>query len=127
MRRSLHVSAPLLVAAALTLATGCERPEMQRCVDEQNMVVDDDLCHAIGEQRTIGGNPHKPPVYRYYYGGTGSPESGTTAEGGRFEPDPTHSYKIATSSVTVRNGFGNKYAPWIIGAAGLLLLWKVGE
>ena len=127
MRRSSQVATPLLVAAALTLATGCQRPEMQRCVDEQNMVVDDDLCHAVGEQRTLGGNPHKPEVYRYYYGGTGSAEAGTTAENGSFEPDPTRSYKIANSSVTVRNGFGSKYGAWIVGAAGILLLWKVGE
>ncbi len=126
MRRSLHLIAPLLAATALAI-TGCQKTEMQRCVDEQNMVVDDDLCHAVGEQRMIGGLERKPEVYRYYYGGTGSPESGTIAEGGTFDPDPTHSYKIANSNVLPRNGFGNKYAPWLIGVAGLIFLWRVGD
>jgi hypothetical protein len=126
MPRSLCFIAPLFAATALTFFTGCQKNEMQRCVDEQNMVVDDDLCHAVGEQRTLGGNPHKPEVYRYYYGGTGSAESGTVAEGGSFEPDPNRTYRIANSSVSPRQGFSNKYAPWIIGAAGIFLLWKVG-
>ena len=46
---------------------------------------------------------------------------------GSFEPDPTHTYKVANSSVTQRGGFGSTYAPWIIGGAGLLLLWNVGS
>ena len=108
------------------MASGCQRPEMQRCVDEQNMVVDDDLCHAVGEQRTLGSTA-TPSTFRYYYGGTGSTESGTTAQGGSYAPDSGHTYKVANSSVTTRGGFGNTYAPWIIGAAGLLLLWRVGE
>jgi hypothetical protein len=101
---------------------------MQRCVDEQNMVVDDDLCHAVNEQRTLGSTATRS-TFRYYYGGTGSAESGTIAEGGSYEPDQGHTYKVANSPTT-RGGFGsfgNTYAPWFIGAAGLLLLWKVGE
>ncbi|MCU1293422.1 MAG: hypothetical protein JWP08_2272 [Bryobacterales bacterium] len=44
MRRSTQVTAPLLAATALSILTGCLKPEMQRCVDEQNRVVDDKLC-----------------------------------------------------------------------------------
>ncbi len=44
MRRSTQVAAPLLAAAAFSMLTGCRKPEMQRCVDEQNHVVDDSFC-----------------------------------------------------------------------------------
>ena len=44
MKRSTQVTAPLLAAAALSLLTGCRKPEMQRCVDEHNNVVDDSFC-----------------------------------------------------------------------------------
>jgi hypothetical protein len=126
VKRSAQVAAPLLAAAALTFASGCRKPEMQRCIDDQNTVVDDDLCHAIGEQRVLGSRV-QPPNYRYYYGGTGSTEPGTKVADGSFEPDPTHTYKVANSPVTRRGGFGSTYAPWIIGGAGLLLLWNVGS
>ena len=130
MHRSPQVTAPLLVVAAtltLILATGCQRPEMQRCVDEQNTVVDDDLCHAVGEQRTMGGNPHRPTVYRYYYGGTGSTEAGTVAENGSYEADPNRTYKIANSSVSPHEGLHDKYVPWLIGVASIFLIWRVGD
>jgi hypothetical protein len=126
MKRSAQVAAPLLAAAALTFTTGCRKPDMQRCVDDQNVIVDDDLCHATGEQRVLNSRV-QPPNYRYYYGGTGTTEPGTKATGGSPQPDPTHTYKIATSSVTTRGGFGSTYAPWIIGGAGLLILWNVGS
>jgi hypothetical protein len=127
MKRSAQVAAPLLAAAALALATGCRKPEMQRCIDEQNTVVDDDLCHATGEERVLNTRV-KPPNYRYYYGGTGTTEPGTKATDGSYEPDPTHTYKVANASPTTqRGGFGTTYAPWIIGGAGLLILWKVGS
>jgi hypothetical protein len=126
MRRSAQVAAPLL-AAALAFSTGCHKAEMQRCVDEQNMVVDDDLCHAIGEQRVYNSRV-KPPNYRYYYGGAGSAESGTTATGGSFEPDTGHTYKITDNSPVAHRGVvSSTYAPWIIGAAGLLILWNAGS
>jgi hypothetical protein len=127
MRRSAQIAAPLLAAAALTFTTGCHKAEMQRCVDEQNMVVDDDLCHAIGEERVYNSRV-QPPNYRYYYGGTGSTESGTTATGGSFEPDTGHTYKITDNSPVAHRGVvSSSYAPWIIGAAGLLILWNAGS
>ncbi len=70
---------------------------MQRCVDEDHLVVDDDLCRATSEQRYFGSSRIKPPVYRWYYGGTGTAEPNTLAEGGSFEPDQGHDYKVATS------------------------------
>ena len=44
MKRSAKVTAPLLASLALSMTTGCRKPEMQRCVDENNKVVDDSLC-----------------------------------------------------------------------------------
>jgi hypothetical protein len=126
VKRSVQVAAPLLAAAALTFSTGCTKPEMQRCVDEQNTIVDDDLCHATGEQRVLNSRV-QPPNYRYYYGGTGTTEPGTKVAGGSLQSDPNHTYKIANSSGTRRGGFGSTYGPWIIGGAGLLLLWNVGS
>ncbi len=44
MKRSTKVAAPLLASAALAITIGCRKPEMQRCVDENNKVVDDSFC-----------------------------------------------------------------------------------
>ena len=73
MRRSAHVVAPLLVSTAIAL-TGCRGPEMQRCVDGSNRVVDQSLCSS-GPHGGGGG-------YHSYYGGRGSYRAGSTAEGG---------------------------------------------
>ena len=127
MRRSVQVAAPLLATAALTFISGCRKPEMQRCVDEEYLVVDDDLCRANSETRVFNSSRIRPPVYRWYYGGTGTAEPDTKAANGSFEPEQGHDYKVASSPTITRKGFGNTYAPWILGAAGLLLLWRVGE
>jgi hypothetical protein len=74
--------------------TGCRKPEMQRCVDQQNVVVDEDFCHSNGEQRVLGEKPAASSSYRYYYGGTGSTEAGSTATGGSYVPDANHTYAI---------------------------------
>lgn len=91
----LKTAAPLLAAAAITLMAGCRKPEMQRCVDQQNVVVDDDLCHAVGEQRILGKKPEPRSSYRYYYGGTGSTAPGTVATGGSLMRERDHTYAVA--------------------------------
>jgi hypothetical protein len=96
MRRSTQVAAPLLAAAALSLLTGCRKPDMQRCVDEHNNVVPDSYCRD--EPHPIGF----VPMYRYYYGGWGSYNPGTHAEGGGYIPAAGHSY-------TTRGGFGSSF------------------
>lgn len=108
MKRSLHVTAPLLTAAALGLLTACRKPEMQRCVDEHNRVVDDNLCKNLPNQQQLnngyhGGMPFFP--YHYYYGGYGSYGLGSTVSGGSFAPSSGHSY----SSSTTRGGFGSTH------------------
>lgn len=87
-------AALLLATAALSLQTGCRKPEMQRCVDLQNVVVDDDLCRSTGEQRVLGHKPAASSSFRYYYGGTGSTEAGTLATGGRYMPERDHTYAV---------------------------------
>ena len=103
MKRSLHVSAPLLAATALTLVTGCRKPEMQRCVDEQNRVVSDSFCQ--NPQRGLGQNGVPMPLYRYYYGGFGGYNLGTPVTGGSYNAISGHSYATGTT----RGGFGSSF------------------
>jgi hypothetical protein len=107
-KRSQHVTAPLLAAAALSLLAACKRgPEMQRCVDENNHVVDPSFCAA---QPTGGGNTIYPgyhPIYRYYYGGSGGYGIGSTVTEGGYTPVTGHAY--STTSGTARGGFGSSH------------------
>src|SRR5258705_10156386 len=96
MKRSTQVTAPLLAAAALSLLNGCRKPEMQRCVDEQNHVVDDKLCanlpdqQGIQQQRPDGHGGFLPIFipYRYYYGGLGGYCPARAGGGGNDPPAP---------------------------------------
>jgi hypothetical protein len=116
MKRSAHVAAPLLAAAALSMLTGCQKPEMQRCVDEQNHVVDDSLCAnqdaAQQQQRRPDGHGGFLPahlLYRYYYGGWGGYGLGTVVGGGGYTPSAGRSY-VNRSGVTIRGGFGSSFS-----------------
>ena len=116
MKRSAKVTAPLLASLALGITSGCRKPEMQRCVDENNHVVDDKLCAnqpQTGDQQqnqnpTTHGYVPYIPLYHYYYGGWGGYGLGSLAGGGTTTPAEGHSY-INSSGVrtgTVRGGFG---------------------
>jgi hypothetical protein len=119
MRRSTQVAAPLLAAAALSMLTGCQKPEMQRCVDENNKVVDDSLCanlpadqQGIQQQQRPDGHGGFLPViipYRYYYGGWGGYGLGTVVGGGGYAPVAGRSY-ANRSGVTIRGGFGRFFS-----------------
>ena len=111
VKRSLQVSAPLLAAAALATLSGCHRPEMQRCVDEQNHVVADSFCTSPQAAHPASGYF---PVYRFYYGGYGGFGLGSTVSGGSYTSVPGHSY--ATS--TVRGGFGSSHSGAASGEGG---------
>jgi hypothetical protein len=102
MKRSTHVAAPLLAAAALAMTTGCRRPQMQRCVDENNNVVADSFCKDLPNQQQNNNNLF-PHTYRYYYGGWGGYGMGTRVGGGAYVPTPGASY-------TSRGGFGSSFA-----------------
>ncbi len=106
MKRSVQVTAPLLAATALALTTGCRHPQMQRCVDEQNRVVDDSLCR---DQLKTGS-----PAYRYYYGGSGSYNFGSYVSGGSYTSSSGVSYATSTS----RGGFGSSFGGGSSGDSG---------
>ena len=121
MRRSAQVAAPLLASTALALLSGCHNPEMQRCVDENNKVVDDKLCASQpgdaeaqrrlhdqqNQQRQGNGLGILPfiPLYHYYYGGSGGRGIGSVVNGGTTTPLAGHSY-----SSTTRGGFGRSFS-----------------
>jgi hypothetical protein len=115
MKRSSHVTAPLLAAAALAITTGCEKPQMQRCVDEHNVVVDDSHCANLPpdqQQRQPDGHGGFLPLYfpyHYYYGGWGGYGIGTPVGGGSYFPDPAHSYASRSGAITTRGGFGRSF------------------
>ena len=48
MKRSTQVAAPLVAAAAMAMLSGCHHQEMQRCVDENNKVVDPSFHNWMG-------------------------------------------------------------------------------
>ena len=117
MRSSTQVAAPLLAAAALSMLTGCQKPQMQRCVDENNHVVDDSLCANLPanqqgvQQRPDGHGSFLPVIipYRYYYGGWGGYGLGTLVGGGGYTPVAGRSY-ANRSGVTIRGGFGKSFS-----------------
>src|SRR5882757_10507427 len=117
MKRSAQVTAPLLAAAALSLLNGCRKPEMQRCVDEQNHVVDDKLCanlpnqQGVQQQRPDGHGGFLPLFipYHYYYGGWGGYGLGSVVGGGSYAPAAGRSY-TTRSGVTTRGGFGSSFS-----------------
>ena len=116
MRRSAQVTAPLLAATALSLLTCCRKPEMQRCVDENNKVVDDSLCanqpQQGGQQQRPDGHGGFIPLiipYHYYYGGWGGYGLGSVAGGGSYTPSAGRSY-VTRSGVTTRGGFGRSFS-----------------
>lgn len=124
MKRSGRVAAPLLAAAAAGLLVGCRRPEMQRCVDEQNHVVPESFCQANGvaPQPVMGnGGVMYYPHYRYYYGGGGGWNTGSSVYGGDYTPLTGHDYTTSSSaphsessgghisSGTSRGGFGSTH------------------
>src|SRR5215467_3464586 len=106
MRRSKQVVAPILASAAAVLLSGC-KPDMQRCVDERNRVVDPSYCNTLQPRstQTTTGPSSGAHIYRWYYGGGGSYASGSGATGGSYAPEGGRSY--STTSGTARGGFGS--------------------
>jgi hypothetical protein len=94
------------------MLSGCG-PEMERCVDQQNHVVDPKFCQNLppaGQSAPAQGNPHifLPSPYRYYYGGGGGYGIGSVVTGGSYVPAPGHSYSL--TSGTTRGGFGKLFS-----------------
>jgi len=125
MRRPHQIATLILAATSLALATGCQRTEMQRCVDDHSTVVDNDLCQSTGEGRVFGSRL-PPPNYHWYYGGTGSLEPGTTAANGAVTAEPDRQYALANSP-TSRTGMSRTFIAVVIAVAGLIILWTLGS
>jgi hypothetical protein len=115
MRRSSQFVAPLLASAALSLLAGCHSSEPQRCVDEQNHVVDPSFCKNLPGNQAVPGSLSNnggyynngiffPHFYRYYYGGA---ILNGLVNGGGYAPMPGHSYSIGGTS---RGGFGSSFS-----------------
>jgi hypothetical protein len=117
MRRSNFVLAPILASAAATLLTGCHQ-DPQRCVDENNRVVDPSFCQNLQPGQAHTGAVYEnnggyynhgifyPHIFRYYYGGAGG-AIGSFISGGSFAPTPGHSYSVGG---TTRGGFGHLFS-----------------
>jgi hypothetical protein len=89
---------------------------MQRCVDENNKVVDDSLCanqpqQGVQQQRPDGHGGFIPIIlpYHYYYGGWGGYGIGSVVGGGSYIPSAGRSY-VTRSGVTTRGGFGSSFS-----------------
>ena len=136
MKRSPRaIITPLLAAAAVSILSGCRPKQMQRCVDEHENVVDDKLCeNQPGNAQTGGAQPvvqQRPdghggfipiiiPMYRYYYGGSGTYGIGSHVYGGGFVPQRDEDYRTSSGggyhgggggffrSIT-RGGFGSHF------------------
>lgn len=110
MRRAAQLTAPLLASTAALLLAGCG-PEMQRCVDQQNHVVDAKFCQGQPLAQQQGSQPGYVPIvipYHYYYGGSGGYGLGSSVSGGSFTPASGHSYSL--TSGTSRGGFGSSFS-----------------
>jgi hypothetical protein len=96
---SSSVAGLLRASTILTMLTGCRQEQMQRCVDEHNVVVDDSLCANPPSQQNNSSDHPPGGIYRYYYGGTGTYYPGSVATGGGYAPRPDAIY------ATSRGGF----------------------
>jgi hypothetical protein len=103
MKRSTQVATPLLAATALALLTGCREPQMKRCVDENNKVVDQSFCQDQNQNQPQNNSIGHIPGFHFYYGGSGSFDPGTIATGGSLMPASGVSYS------TTRGGFGSSF------------------
>lgn len=130
MKRSPRaIVTPLLAAAAVSILTGCRPKQMQRCVDEHENVVDDKFCadqpggaQTVVQQRPDGHGGFVPiiiPMYRYYYGGSGTYGMGSHVYGGGYQPQRDENYRTSSGggyhggggffrSIT-RGGFGSHF------------------
>ena len=125
MRLSAQVFAPILASLAVALTAGCHHDDPQRCVDEQNHVVDPKFCADLppNSTQTTSGSYYasRPPYsgqhhYRHYYGGVGPMILGSMVSGGSYTPAPGRSYSY--SAGTSRGGFGRSFSSSSHGSSG---------
>ncbi|MBV9072988.1 MAG: hypothetical protein JOZ10_05090 [Acidobacteria bacterium] len=120
MKKSARVDLGIIAALALSL-TGCHSNEMQRCVDDRNVVSPDEFCSptftsryhwgadpATGQRHCLDSN--NMPVndvactstvgrhYHWYYGGRGSYAPGSVATQGSEFPRAGGRYATYTEA-----------------------------
>jgi hypothetical protein len=104
MRKSAKVTLAFLSSFAAAVMNGCDSNdggdwvEAKRCVDNNNVVVEDRLC----DESTGRGGGHGG--YHHYYGGRGYYPGDTATGGGRIG-QPGVSYR--SPSQVPRGGFGS--------------------
>jgi hypothetical protein len=106
MKKSARVSLVFLSSFAAAVMNGCGGDddgnwvEAKRCVDNNNVVVEDRLC----DDQARSGSGHVGRYHSYYYGGHGY-YAGDRAYGGGTVAQPGVNYTNA--SRVPRGGFGS--------------------
>jgi len=117
----MNVAAPLLASAAVALLAGCHDKLPERCVDEQNHVVDPKFCANLppGSSQPVAGSMNNnggyydsngnfvPHYFRYYYGGSYGGGFNGVVTGGSYAPSAGASYSLGGTS---RGGFGSSFS-----------------
>jgi len=118
MKKSKSVPLTILASVAALAMSGCSRKtELQRCVDQQQRIVDDRLCD---QQQSLQQQPNRTPYYprayypyHWWYGGSSGGRFGDSIVGGAANPTRGFSSIRAGSSGsgahggTSRGGFGS--------------------
>jgi hypothetical protein len=91
MKKTSSIKLTLLTAAAAAALSGCNRTreaQVQRCVDSQNVMVDESNCqnqpYSTGSGGYYGG--YYGPRYRWVYGGNGGYAPGSVVYGASDVP-----------------------------------------
>lgn len=102
MKKSSKVTVTFLSSFAAAMMNGCgddgDWVEAKRCVDNNNVVVEDRWC-----EQTSNSGAHGAGYHSYYYGGRGYYPGEIVSGGGRV-PQGGVSYRSASS--IPRGGFG---------------------
>jgi hypothetical protein len=105
MKKSAKVSLVFLSSFAAAVMNGCGEDggdwvEAKRCVNPDNVVVEDRWC----EDQSPRGSGHGGGFYHHYYGGRGYYPGDVASGGGRI---PQDGVSYASASRIPRGGFGS--------------------
>jgi len=90
MKKSSKVTLTILTAAAAAAIAGCDsatQAQVQRCVDEHNVMVDERNCYAPTGGGYGGSGYYSPSRYRWVYGGNGGYTPGSVVYGASNFPE----------------------------------------
>lgn len=100
MKKSEKVTLTLCAAAAAAAISGCNRileAQVERCVDDQSITVEDRNCEMQPSSRATGSR------YRWVYGGNGGYTAGSMVYGA--SPEPTDGLSIVRGSQLAARGY----------------------